>query len=216
MECAWGRVAIISAMKVRCAPHRPRLKIRAAPLATLKGILVAEQFPPHLTSPGQPFAIRVTLQLEGQPDFRKILPVHVTGVAVGGREEIPLHFKCGSGPNKHEIGRRTALELTLQYEYEESTSLHQNRAFALKIEIDAARARKYNLAVAPLLLGPTVVRESTVEEEGLAFSHTVTGESAADARQRIAEERGEVCDLTGEGEGAARPAKKVKVVHWVS
>ena len=201
-------------MKVRCAP-KLRFKTRAAPLAPLKGNLVAEQFPPHLISPGQPFSIRVTLQLEGQPDFHKILPVHVTGVYAldGGREEmIPLHFTCGSGPNKHKIGRRTALELTLQYA--ESTSLHQNRAFAVKIEIDAARARKHNLAVSPLLLGPTVVRESTVEEDGLAFSHTVTAESAADARQRIAEERGEVCDLTGEVD--AGPAKKkFRVVHWV-
>ena len=203
-------------MKVGCAPGRSRLKIRAAaPPATLKGILVAEQFPPHLTFAGHPFSIRVTLQLEGHWNSRKSLPVHVTGVDAhdGGREEIPLLFKCGSGPNKHKIGRRKALELTLQYE--ESASLHQNRAFALKIEIDAARARKYNLAVAPLMLGPTFVRGcSTVEEDGVAFSHTVTGESALDARQKKAEERGEVCDLTGEGD--ARPAKKFKVVHWVS
>ena len=199
------------AVKIRT---KAAVRIKVAHCTLLKGNLIAETWPPRLISPECPFFIHVRLQLDGPPNIRLtgLVPVHVTGVyAHGEHEEISLHVRGGE---RHHFGPRRALKLCVGYK--ESSSLHQNRAFALKIEIDAAYARRTFLKVAPLLLGPTmVVQESTVEEDGFAFSHTVTTDSAADARQRRAEERGEVCDLTGEEAEDGPATKKLRVVHEV-
>ena len=90
----------------------------------------------------------------------------------------------------------------LEVRYDECTSRHQDRPFALKLEFSCAEGVDL---FPPLTMGATVVKARRPKLPAAAPAlHSVqclkvcTAEDMADARQRIAEERGEVCDLTAD------------------
>lgn len=99
----------------------------------------------------------------------------------------------------HRVGRT----LHLQIKYNQLTSKHQHRGFALRIQ---ARGPTVRL---PLVVGSTRVKTRQLRkpaDDAPVLAKVRTAEELADARQRMAEERGEVCDLTGE----EPPAKQAK------
>lgn len=94
--------------------------------------------------------------------------------------------------------------LRLEIKYNQLTSKHQHRPFALRIQAQQG-------AHPPVVVGSTRVktrksRPRLPQADAPVVAKVCTGEELADARQRMAEERGEVCDLTGE----EPPAKQAK------
>ncbi len=99
----------------------------------------------------------------------------------------------------------------LKVRYDECTSRHQDRPFALKLEFPYTGAEGVDL-FPPLIMGATVVKARRPKLPAAAPAppsvqcmKVCTAEDMADARQRVAEERGEVCDLTEDQPPAKKP-----------
>lgn len=102
---------------------------------------------------------------------------------------------------------RIGHKLRLLIRYNQLTSKHQHRPFALRIQAQCG-----STSLSPMVVGCTRVRTRKPrprlpKTDAPVVEKVRTAEELADARQRMAEERGEVCDLTSE-EPPAKHAKR--------
>jgi hypothetical protein len=171
--------------------------------------LTAVQQPPSLCylRPKSFFACAV--KLVGTPDVQ-FATVRVTLVYADTAQPVGTpHFSIRgvAGCATASLGWESAVgaladgTLRLQVRYNECTSRHQHRRFALQFQVVSTLHPGL-----PLVMGSTLVKTRKPADDAPVLAKVRTAEELADARQRVAEERGEVCDLTGE----EPPAKQAK------